>query len=93
MSTLKRQVSLQTPVTRAAETLKCQLKYVFAYPLFMTETCVSCIAVNANGNSIPPMFIFPRRRYQDHFIPLTLLRITSLRVAIHIWNVTQCTLQ
>ena len=61
--------------------------------LFVTETCVSCIAVNANGNSIPPMFIFPRRRYQDHFIPLTVLRITSLRVAIHIWNVTQCTLQ
>uniref|UniRef100_A0A2A4K4E0 HTH CENPB-type domain-containing protein n=1 Tax=Heliothis virescens TaxID=7102 RepID=A0A2A4K4E0_HELVI len=25
-------------------------------------------AVNAIGNSIPPMFIFPRKRFQDHFI-------------------------
>lgn len=25
-------------------------------------------AVNAIGNSIPPMFIFPRKRFKDHFI-------------------------
>ena len=25
-------------------------------------------AVNAVGNSIPPMFVFPRMRYKDHFI-------------------------
>lgn len=27
-----------------------------------------CVAVSAIGNSIPPMFVFPRKRYQDHFI-------------------------
>ncbi|XP_025161598.1 uncharacterized protein LOC112590102 isoform X2 [Harpegnathos saltator] len=26
------------------------------------------MAVNAIGNSIPPMFIFPRLRYQEHFV-------------------------
>ncbi|KAJ3655378.1 hypothetical protein Zmor_014511 [Zophobas morio] len=26
------------------------------------------VAVNAIGNSIPPMFVFPRIRYQEHFI-------------------------
>lgn len=26
------------------------------------------IAVNTIGNSIPPMFIFPRKRFHDHFI-------------------------
>lgn len=26
------------------------------------------VAINALGNSIPPMFIFPRLRFQDHFI-------------------------
>jgi len=26
------------------------------------------LAVNAIGNSIPPIFIFPRKRFQDHFI-------------------------
>lgn len=28
----------------------------------------SAMAVNALGNSIPPLFIFPRQRYQDHFV-------------------------
>lgn len=27
-----------------------------------------CFAVNAIGNVIPPFFIFPRFRYQDHFV-------------------------
>ncbi|KAL4134942.1 hypothetical protein QTP88_006622 [Uroleucon formosanum] len=27
-----------------------------------------CLAVNAVGNAIPPMFIFPRVNYKDHFI-------------------------
>lgn len=27
-----------------------------------------CVAINAIGNSVPPMFIFPRKRYQDYFI-------------------------
>ncbi|XP_071639548.1 uncharacterized protein [Temnothorax longispinosus] len=26
------------------------------------------VAVNAIGNSIPPMFLFPRLRYQEHFV-------------------------
>lgn len=26
------------------------------------------VAINAIGNSVPPMFIFPRLRYQDHFV-------------------------
>lgn len=26
------------------------------------------VAINPIGNSIPPMFIFPRLRYQDHFV-------------------------
>lgn len=26
------------------------------------------VAVCANGNSIPPMFIFPRKKYHDHFV-------------------------
>ncbi|TGZ49993.1 Tigger transposable element-derived protein 6-like protein, partial [Temnothorax longispinosus] len=30
----------------------------------VTLTC----AVNAIGNFIPPMFIFPRLRYQEHFV-------------------------
>ncbi|KAJ8942203.1 hypothetical protein NQ318_021090 [Aromia moschata] len=30
----------------------------------VTVTC----AVNAIGNSLPPMFIFPRLRYQEHFV-------------------------
>jgi len=27
-----------------------------------------CVAVNAVGNAIPPMFIFPRLHFKDHFI-------------------------
>lgn len=27
-----------------------------------------CLAVNAIGNSIPPMFIFPRKNYHSHFV-------------------------
>lgn len=27
-----------------------------------------CIAVNAIGNHVPPMFLFPRKRFHDHFI-------------------------
>lgn len=27
-----------------------------------------CLAVSALGNSVPPMFIFPLKRYQDHFV-------------------------
>lgn len=27
-----------------------------------------CVAVNATGSFIPPQFIFPRKRYQHHFI-------------------------
>lgn len=27
-----------------------------------------CLAVSAVGNAIPPMFIFPRVNYKDHFI-------------------------
>lgn len=27
-----------------------------------------CAAVSAIGNSIPPMFLFPRKKFQDHFI-------------------------
>lgn len=27
-----------------------------------------CVAVNATGNSIPPMFIFPRKNFHEHFI-------------------------
>jgi hypothetical protein len=27
-----------------------------------------CLAVNAVGNTIPPMFIFPRLKFQDHFV-------------------------
>lgn len=27
-----------------------------------------CVAVNAVGNIIPPMFIFPRKNYHDHFL-------------------------
>lgn len=26
------------------------------------------VAVSASGNFIPPMFIFPRKKYQDHFV-------------------------
>jgi len=26
------------------------------------------VAVNALGNSMPPMFIFPRKTFRDHFI-------------------------
>ena len=29
-------------------------------------TCA--VFVSATGNSVPPMFIFPRKRFQDHFI-------------------------
>ena len=27
-----------------------------------------CLAVNASGNSIPPMFLFPRKNYRSHFV-------------------------
>ena len=27
-----------------------------------------CDAVSAIGNSVPPMFIFPRQNFKDHFI-------------------------
>ena len=26
------------------------------------------VSVNATGNSVPPMFMFPRQRFHDHFI-------------------------
>ena len=32
------------------------------------ELVTMCVAVNANGNTVPPMFIFPRVKYHDHFI-------------------------
>lgn len=28
----------------------------------------ACVAVNALGNSVPPMFIFPLKRYHEHFV-------------------------
>ena len=32
-------------------------------------TLVTCaIAINATGNSVPPIFIFPRKKFQAHFI-------------------------
>ncbi|XP_072397936.1 uncharacterized protein [Diabrotica undecimpunctata] len=27
-----------------------------------------CLAVNASGNSVPPMFIFPQKNYPEHFV-------------------------
>ena len=27
-----------------------------------------CVAVSATGNTVPPMFIFPRKNFKDHFI-------------------------
>ena len=27
-----------------------------------------CLAVSANGNMVPPMLIFPRKNFKDHFI-------------------------
>ena len=27
-----------------------------------------CCAVSATGNSVPPMFVFPRVNYRDHFV-------------------------
>lgn len=32
------------------------------------EMITVAVAVNAQGNSVPPMFIFPRKRFRDHFI-------------------------
>lgn len=34
-----------------------------------TGTLVTmCTAVSASGNTVPPMFIFPRVKYYDHFV-------------------------
>ena len=33
------------------------------------ELVTMCVAATANGNTVPPMFIFPRVKYHDHFIP------------------------
>ena len=33
------------------------------------ELVTMCVAASANGNTVPPMFIFPRVKYHDHFIP------------------------
>lgn len=27
-----------------------------------------CLAINASGNSVPPMFIFPRKNYREYFV-------------------------
>lgn len=44
-------------------------KQVSAMTSAERDTLVTlALAVNAIGNSIPPMFIFPRKRFQDHFI-------------------------
>ena len=32
------------------------------------ELVTMCVAVSASGNTVPPMFIFPRVKYHDHFI-------------------------
>ena len=32
------------------------------------QTVTLCCAVNAAGQSLPPMFIFPRVHFKDHFI-------------------------
>ena len=32
-----------------------------------TLVTIAC-AVQALGNSIPPFFVFPRKRYKDHFV-------------------------
>ena len=33
------------------------------------ELVTMCVAASANGNTVPPMFIFPHVKYHDHFIP------------------------
>lgn len=32
------------------------------------ELVTMCVAVSASGNTVPPMFIFPRVKYHDHFV-------------------------
>lgn len=27
-----------------------------------------CLAVNGTGNAIPPMFVFPRMKFHNHFL-------------------------
>jgi hypothetical protein len=29
---------------------------------------IVCVAVNATGNCVPPMFVFPRKNFHDHFL-------------------------
>ena len=32
------------------------------------QLVILCCAISTSGNTIPPMFVFPRVHYKDHFI-------------------------
>ena len=58
--------SVQTPKRVIAQMGKKQVGSVTSGERGQLVT-VAC-SISASGNAIPPMFIFPRVRYRDHFI-------------------------
>jgi len=58
--------TVQTPKQVVAEKGKKQVGAITSAERGELVTVVC--AVNATGNAVPPMFIFPRVRYKDHFI-------------------------
>ena len=58
--------TVQTPKQVLAEKGKKQVGAITSAERGELVTVVC--AVNATGNAVPPMFIFPRVRYKDHFI-------------------------
>ncbi|XP_026019298.1 uncharacterized protein LOC113019676 [Astatotilapia calliptera] len=58
--------TVQTPKQVVAEKGKKQVGSITSAERGELVTVVC--AVNATGNAVPPMFIFPRVRYKDHFI-------------------------
>ena len=58
--------TVQRPDHIVAKKGKKQVGAITSQERGVLVTCA--VAVNATGNTIPPMFIFPRKRYYDHFI-------------------------
>lgn len=58
--------TVQTPKQVVAEKGKKQVGAITSAERGELVTVVC--AINATGNAVPPMFIFPRVRYRDHFI-------------------------
>ena len=58
--------TVQTPESVVGRKRKKQIGAITSHERGVLVTCV--VLINATGNSIPPFFIFPRKKFQDYFV-------------------------